>query len=181
MRLGTPNLALAKRLNIWAWIISSVVFLVVLSMRRIHWHSPIDLIALPAVYSVINAVVALLLMMAFYSIRVKADVSRHQKLMTAAALLSALFLLLYVLYHTTHAETSYCGEGWSRPVYYFLLISHILIAAVILPFVLFTYIRAYTGQYQRHKAMARWVFPLWLYVAVTGPLLYLMLLPCYGK
>ncbi|MCL4157717.1 UNVERIFIED_CONTAM: hypothetical protein GTU68_034633 [Idotea baltica] len=104
----------------------------------------------------------------------------HRKLMTTAMLLSALFLLSYVVYHFTTPETKFCGEGAIRMVYFFFLITHIILAAAILPFILFTYIRAYTNQFEKHVKLARWVFPLWLYVAVTGPILFLMLSPCYN-
>ena len=99
--------------------------------------------------------------------------------MQIAILGSALFLILYVLYHFTSTETSYCGEGNWRYVYFFILITHIVLAAVILPFILFTYIRAYIGDFSRHKKLAKRVWPLWVYVSMTGPIVYLMLRPCY--
>ena len=99
--------------------------------------------------------------------------------MTLAMISSLLFLLGYVLYHITNADTKFGGVGTIRPIYFFLLITHIVLAAVIFPFILFTYIRAFTGQFIRHKKMARWVYWFWLYVAVTGPVLYLMIKPYY--
>jgi putative membrane protein len=92
---------------------------------------------------------------------------------------SALFLLSYVLYHFTTPETRFGGEGVIRYIYFFILITHIILAALTLPFILLTFNRAYTDQFDRHRKMARWVFPLWLYVAVTGPICYLMLKPYY--
>jgi putative membrane protein len=92
---------------------------------------------------------------------------------------SALFLISYVLYHFTTPETRYGGQGTMRAIYFFFLITHVVLAAVTLPFILLTFTRAYTNQFERHKKMARWVFPLWLYVAVTGPICYLMLRPYY--
>ena len=174
-----PNLELAKKLNRWAWVISIVVFLVVVLMRRIKLDTGIDFSWLPAVYSILNGLVAILLVISLMAIK-RGNAQLHKKFNTLALIGSAGFLLMYVLYHITTPETSFCGTGPIRYFYFFLLISHILLAAVILPFILFTFIRAYTHQYARHKKMARWVFPLWLYVAVTGPVLYIMLSPCYG-
>ena len=95
--------------------------------------------------------------------------------MTSALVLSALFLVSYVTYHLTMPETVYSGTGIWRVLYIFVLVTHIVLAAVILPLILFTYIRALEGRTERHRRMARWVFPLWLYVVVTGPLIYVML------
>lgn len=173
-----PNLELASKLNKSAWIISGVVFLLVVSMRKIHFDTSIDFSFLPGVYSFINGAVALVLLAALLSIK-KGNAQMHRKLMTFALVLSATFLLMYVVYHTTTPETKFCQEGPIRTIYFFLLITHIVLAAVILPFILFTYIRAYTNQFVKHVKMARWVFPLWLYVALTGPILYWLLYPCY--
>ena len=101
--------------------------------------------------------------------------------MIVAMTCSFIFLTMYIVYHTTTPETKYCGEGNIRYVYFFLLISHVILAAVIFPFILFTFIRGYTFQVEKHKKMAKWVFPFWLYVAVTGPVLYIMLNPCFGN
>ncbi|MEL6865661.1 MAG: DUF420 domain-containing protein [Bacteroidota bacterium] len=106
-------------------------------------------------------------------------VEAHRRAIYLALGLSAMFLLSYVVYHFTTEETRYCMEGNIRYVYFTLLITHVILAGLILPFILFTFIRAFTGQYEMHRKMARWVFPLWLYVAITGPICYLMLMPCY--
>ncbi len=173
------NLGLEKKLNKWAWIVSGAVFLVVVFMRRIKIDTEIDFSFLPPFHSSVNAITAVVLLLALFFIK-KGRASMHRKFMTLALILSMVFLLSYVVYHITTPETPFCGEGPVRYVYFFLLITHIVLAAVILPFILFTYIRAYTNQFARHKKMARWVYPLWLYVAVTGPILYLFLMPCYG-
>ena len=174
-----PNLVLAKKLNKYAWGASILVFILVLSMRRIKIDTGIDFSWLPAFYSTLNGIVAILLVFSLLAIK-RGNARLHQKLNTSALLGSALFLLMYVVYHITTPETLYCGVGPIRYVYFFFLITHIVLAAGILPFILFTFIRAYTQQYDKHKKMARWVYPLWLYVAVTGPVLYMMLSPCYG-
>jgi putative membrane protein len=99
--------------------------------------------------------------------------------MLTAMGLSVLFLLSYVAYHMTNDPTRYGGEGVMRGVYFFLLITHIVSAAVSFPFILFTLVAGLTNRFDAHRRMARWVFPLWLYVAVTGPVCYLMLRPYY--
>jgi len=172
------DLILAKKLNLVAYIVSIVVIALVMLMRRVKIDLGVDFSFLPAVHSSLNAVAAVLLVMALVFVKQK-KIEAHKKTMFAAVIASALFLLSYVLYHFTTPETNYCGEGSIRIVYFVLLISHIILAGVILPFILFTLIRGYTNQIEKHRKMAKWVFPLWLYVAVTGPVLYLMLRPCY--
>jgi putative membrane protein len=137
-----------------------------------------DFTMLPMVNAIINSCTALVLVIAFIFIRRK-QVERHSNMIFVAMTLSFVFLVCYVLYHFTTPETTYCGEGWMRTVYFTFLITHVVLAAVIFPFVLFTFIRGFTGQYARHRKMARWVFPVWLYVAISGPVVYLMLSPCY--
>lgn len=172
------DLRLAKKLNILAYIVSIVVVALVMLMRRVKIDLGVDFSFLPAVHSSLNAIAAVLLIVALVFVKQK-KIEAHKKTMFAAVICSALFLLSYVLYHFTTPETNYCGEGNIRIVYFVLLITHIILAGVILPFILFTLIRGYTNQIEKHRKMAKWVFPLWLYVAVTGPILYLMLRPCY--
>ena len=151
-----------------------------------------DFSFLPPVHVTLNAISAVVLLFAFYFIKNK-QVDKHRKAIYVAMGCSALFLVSYVLYHFTTPEVLF-GDldhnsklsaeelalaGSSRTVYLAVLLTHIVLAAVILPFVLLTFNRAYTAQYDRHKRMARWIFPLWLYVAITGPLCYLMLKPYY--
>ncbi len=174
-----PNLKLEKKLNLVAWAVTIVVLLLVSLMHRFHLETDINFKFLPAVYSTLNALTAISLLVGLYFIKNKQK-EKHEKAMTFAMFLSLLFLLGYVLYHVTNADTKFLGEGWIRPVYFFLLITHIVLAAVIFPFILFTYIRAFTGQFARHKKIARWVYWFWLYVAVTGPVLYLMIKPYYN-
>jgi len=173
------NLKLAKQLNIAAVLVSIVILFIVGFMRQVKLDSGIDFTFLPPVYSSLNALCAVSLGFAFYFIK-NGNVKAHQRAVNLAILLSVLFLVGYVLYHFTTPETKYCGEGNIRYIYFFFLITHIILAALILPFILFTYIRAYTGQIEKHRKMAKIVFPLWFYVAVTGPIIYVMLRPCYG-
>lgn len=175
-----PNLQLAKKLNRAAIVLSGVVVLLVALMGRYKIDTDIDFSFLPPLYSTMNALAAVSLLFSFYFIKNK-NVAAHKKANFTALTLSILFLLGYVLYHITTPSTSYGGEGTMKYIYFFLLISHIILATVTLPFILFTFIRAYTGQIEKHRKMAKWVFPLWLYVAVTGPVVYLMLRPYYGS
>lgn len=176
--LATPNTGLEKRLNIIAYIVSAVVLFLVVMMRRYKIDLGIDFGFLPPFHATLNAITAVILVFALYYIK-NGQVEKHRRAIYLAIGCSALFLLSYVLYHFTTPETRYGGEGIMRTLYFVLLISHITLAALIFPFILLTFIRAYTGQFARHRKMARWVFPIWLYVAITGPVCYLMLLPYY--
>jgi len=173
------NKTLAKKLNIVAYILSAVVLILVGMMRRVKIPTEIDFTFLPPINAVINTLVAVFLVAALYYIK-KRDIVRHKQMIFAAIILSALFLLGYVLYHFTTEETTYCGEGAIRYVYYFVLITHIVLAGISFPFILFTFIRGFTYQVEKHKRMARWVWPIWFYVAITGPITYLLLSPCYN-
>lgn len=173
------NKPLEKKLNRIAWVITAAVLLLVGMMRRIqHIEPDIDFSFLPPLYSTLNALTAVILLAGLYFIKNKQQ-AKHQTAMTIALCSSLLFLLGYVLYHFTTEETKFGGEGAIRYVYFFLLISHVILAAVIFPFILFTFIRAYTRHFDRHRKMARWVYWVWLYVAVTGPVLYFMIKPYY--
>ncbi|MCB0530918.1 MAG: DUF420 domain-containing protein [Lewinellaceae bacterium] len=176
---GTQAQALEKRLNIIAYVLSGVVLVLVGLMRRVKIDLGIDFSFLPPLHASLNALTAVILVCAYFFIR-KKQVEAHRRSIYAAMACSALFLISYVLYHFTTPETRFGGVGTVRVVYFFFLITHVILAALILPFVLLTFNRAYTGQFDRHKRMARWVFPLWLYVAITGPICYLMLRPYYG-
>lgn len=133
---------------------------------------------LPPIYATMNGLTAVFLIAALVAIKNK-QVTLHKRLTTAAIVFSALFLVMYVVYHSTSESTPYGGEGWLRPLYFFLLISHILLSLVIIPLVLVTYVRALAGSFDRHRKIARITFPIWLYVAVTGVVIYLMISPYY--
>lgn len=134
---------------------------------------------LPPVYASLNAVTAVLLVAAVLAIR-RGKRTVHERLTKMALACSAVFLVMYVLYHVTSEPTPYGAQGWIRYVYYFILISHICLSVVVVPFVLFTFSRALAGNFERHKALAKFTFPLWLYVAVTGVIVYLMISPYYA-
>lgn len=133
---------------------------------------------LPPIYATINGITALLLIVAVIAIK-NGNRVLHQKLMTIAIACSVVFLVMYVAYHLTTESTKFGGEGIIRYVYFFLLITHITLSVIIIPFVLFTYVRALSEQFDRHKKLARITFPMWLYVAVTGVIVYLMIAPYY--
>lgn len=175
-----PREELAKKLGIAAWALSAVVLVLVVGMQKIRLPLPDGWSTggLPPFHAMVNAMVAVALMVALVAIKV-GRVRLHRATMVTAMLLSVVFLLSYVAYHMTNDPTRYGGEGILRTVYFLLLISHILFAAVSLPFILFTFIAGWTNRFSAHKRLARWVFPLWLYVAVTGPVCYLMLRPYY--
>lgn len=133
---------------------------------------------LPPIYAAINGLTAILLVLAVRAIK-KGNRALHEKLMASAIGCSVVFLLMYVAYHMTAESTKFGGEGVIRYVYFFLLITHIALSIIIIPLVLFTYVRALSSQFDRHKKLARITFPLWLYVAVTGVVVYLMIAPYY--
>lgn len=139
----------------------------------------IDLTFLPGVYATINGITAVLLVAAVLAIK-QGNKVLHQRLMTTCIMLSALFLILYVAYHMTSESTTYGGDGSWRMFYYIILVSHIVLSVVVVPLVLFTYLRSLLGQFERHRKLARLTFPIWLYVAVSGVVVYLMISPYYG-
>jgi putative membrane protein len=137
-----------------------------------------DFSFLPPIYASINGLTAILLTISFISIK-NGKKARHELINKICIGLSASFLVMYVLYHITSAETSFGGEGAIRYLYFFILITHIILSITVIPFVLFTFSRALAGNFERHKRLAKFTFPLWLYVAVTGVIVYLMINPYY--
>jgi putative membrane protein len=133
---------------------------------------------LPPIYASINAMTALVLVLAFIAIKNK-KIKLHERLMKFAIVLSVLFLLMYIAYHMTSDSTKFGGEGVVKYMYYFVLITHILLSVAVIPFVLITYVRAITNNIEKHKKIARITFPLWLYVAITGVIVFIMISPYY--
>lgn len=133
---------------------------------------------LPPIYASINGLTAILLTIAVIAIK-NGNRILHERLIKLCMVCSILFLGMYVAYHMTSDSTSYGGEGWMRTVYFIILISHIILSIVIIPIVLVTYARAALGNFPMHKKIARYAFPLWLYVAVSGVVVYLMISPYY--
>ena len=137
-------------------------------------ESFLDLSFLPVVNALLNSMSASCLIFGYLAIR-KGNQNRHIKMMLSALTFSFLFLISYLIYHTFHGDTSFNGEGWIRPFYFFILISHISLSAVVLPLVMTTVYFAATGNFKQHPKIARVTLPLWLYVSVTGVIVYLML------
>jgi len=128
--------------------------------------------------AIINSLVSIALILGYSAIRYKKDKSTHQKYMLTAFILSAVFLISYVIYHLSAPPVPYCNEGSIRYLYFFILITHIVLAAIVLPMVLYTIYFSTSGRFDKHKKWARWTFPIWLYVSITGVVVYLMLAPC---
>lgn len=135
--------------------------------------------ALPAVNAVLNSLTAVCLVVGYYFIRRK-NVVRHRAMMGTAFVLGSLFLVSYVAYHSQVPSTKFGGHGLIRTVYYTVLLSHIVLAAVTVALVLFTLYFAVTEQFAKHRRIARWTYPIWLYVSVTGVIVYFMIAPYYS-
>ena len=135
---------------------------------------------LPPIYATINGVTAILLITAVLAIK-KGNRKVHERLMKLAILCSVLFLVMYVAYHMTSDSTPFGGEGAIRYVYFFILITHIVLSIAIIPLVLITYVKALAQRFDKHKKIAKITFPIWLYVAITGVIVYLMISPYYAN
>lgn len=141
-------------------------------------HIPAFVPWLPRINAAINTVCSALLVVSFLAIK-RGNVALHKRLNLSTFILSALFLLSYVTFHTFGVETRFPADNPIRPLYLFILITHIVLAAVVLPLVLVTLYRGLAGPVSAHRAIAKWTFPVWLYVTVTGVVVYLMISPYY--
>ena len=159
-------------------ILSVVIPVVVAILFGVKIPNVAPLSFLPPIYATINGLTAIILIMAFFAIKNR-KIVLHENLMTTAIGCSVVFLCMYVAYHMTSDSTKFGGEGFIKYVYYFILLSHILLSIIVIPFVLITYVRAITNNFEKHKKIARITFPLWLYVAVSGVIVYLMISPYY--
>src|SRR6476660_5284553 len=135
---------------------------------------PNDYSIFPAINATLNGTSAVLLVVAHRMIK-RGKMAAHRAIMLAAVATSTLFLISYLYYHWHVGSVHFQGHGWSRPVYFTILTSHTILAATIVPLVIITLSRALRGRFERHRAIARWTYPLWLYVSVTGVVIYLML------
>jgi len=167
-----------KKYNKLIVVLSIIIPLIVTILFRVKIPNVEPLMFLPPIYATINAITAIILITALIAVKNK-KITLHKRLMTLAIILSALFLIMYVAYHMTSDSTKFGGEGTIKYVYYFILITHVLLSIIIIPFVLITYVRAITNNIERHKKIARITFPLWLYVAITGVLVYILISPYY--
>ena len=173
MQTETP-----KKYKVIIWILSIVLPIAVALLFAIKIPNVPRLGFLPPIYASINGFTAVFLVLA---VRAAKQGKRllHQRLIQVCIGFSITFLLLYILYHITSDSTVYGGEGVVKYIYYFILISHILLSIAVIPFVLVTYVRGMTNQIDRHRKIARIAFPIWLYVAVTGVVVYWMIAPYY--
>ncbi|OEK09189.1 hypothetical protein A8C32_10690 [Flavivirga aquatica] len=167
-----------KKYNKLIVILSILIPVVVAALFGVKIPNVEPLTFLPPIYASINALTALVLILAFIAIRNK-KIILHKRLMTFAIILSVAFLGMYVAYHMTSDSTKFGGEGTIKYVYYFILLTHILLSIIVIPFVLITYVRAITNNIEKHKKIAKITFPLWLYVAITGVVVYVMISPYY--
>ena len=170
-----------RKWNIAIIVVSILIPLIVSALFRSQPPEvtpEFDLTIFPKFHAIINSTASLLLILGFYFIKQK-NMKAHRIAMMMALFLSFLFLLSYITYHSLSESTTYGGEGIVRTIYYFVLITHIVLSAVIVPIVLFTFKYAWLGDFKKHKKLAKWTFPLWLYVTITGVLVYLMISPYY--
>ncbi|MEM8846417.1 MAG: DUF420 domain-containing protein [Bacteroidota bacterium] len=168
-----------KRYNQWITVVSIVIPLVVALLFGYKIPNAEPLSFLPPIYATTNGITAVLLVLALVAIK-NGKMKLHRNLMMGCITLSALFLVMYVAYHMTSESTKYGGEGFLRYAYFFILITHIALSIIIIPLVLKTYSKAYLQDFEAHRKWARYTFPIWLYVAVTGVVVYLMISPYYA-
>ncbi|WP_111307671.1 DUF420 domain-containing protein [Confluentibacter sediminis] len=174
----SENMLDEKKYNKLIVVLSVVIPIVVAILFGVKIPNVEPLSFLPPIYATINGLTAIILIVAFIAIKNK-NIVLHENLMTTAIWCSVVFLVMYVAYHMTSDSTKFGGEGAIKYIYYFILITHILLSIIIIPFVLITYVRAITNNIERHKKIAKITFPLWLYVAVTGVIVYVMISPYY--
>ncbi len=173
------NIALKeKKFNRLITIVSVVVPVVVAILFGVKIPNVERLGFLPPIYATINGLTAVLLLVAVWAIK-NGKRKLHQNIMTTCIALSLVFLMMYIVYHMTADSTRFGGQGTIKYVYYFILISHIILSITIIPLVLKTYARAYSGKFESHRKLAKITFPIWLYVAITGVVVYLMISPYY--
>ncbi|CAM1371816.1 Uncharacterized membrane protein YozB [Tenacibaculum litoreum] len=167
-----------KKYKKFITVVSIVIPIAVAALFGIKIPNVEPLSFLPPIYASINGFTAVLLVASVVAIK-NGKRKLHEQLNTTAIVCSALFLVMYVAYHMTSDSTKFGGEGIIKYVYFFILITHILLSIIIIPFVLITFVRARLGNFPEHKKIAKITFPLWLYVAVTGVVVYLMISPYY--
>jgi len=169
-----------KLARILIGVVSFVVFAAVVLLSRVQLKVDLgfDVHVFARINAFLNSIVAVLLLAALIAVKQR-KYELHKKIMMAAIILSALFLVSYICHHLFAGDTKFGGEGPIRPVYFIILITHIFLAAIILPFILFTAYRAMVAEFPAHKKLARITWPIWFYVAVTGVIVYLMISPYY--
>jgi len=167
-----------KKYKKFITIVSIVIPIAVAILFGVKLPNVTPLSFLPPIYASINGLTAVLLIASVIAIK-NGKRRLHEQLNTTAIGCSLLFLVMYIGYHMTTESTTYGGEGTIKYVYFFILITHIILSVIIIPLVLFTFMRARLGDFPAHKKIAKITFPLWLYVAITGVIVYLMISPYY--
>ena len=166
-----------KRFKLLTTIASIAIPLVVAVLFKVKIEG-VDFSILPPIYATINGITAVFLVLALIAIKRK-NRKIHEIIMKFCLALSLVFLALYVAYHMTSDSTPYGGNGTIKYIYYFILISHILLSVIVIPLVLFSYFHAWKGDFVKHKKLTRITWPIWFYVAVTGVIVYMMISPFY--
>jgi putative membrane protein len=176
------NNTLEQKYNKWIVLLSIAIPVAVAVLFKVKLKdfgfNVTPLSFLPPIYATINGITAILLITAVLAIK-NGNRKRHELLMKFAIGCSIAFLVMYVAYHMTADSTKYGGEGILKYVYFFILITHIFLSIAVIPLVLITYVRALANKFDKHKKIAKITFPIWLYVAVTGVIVYLMISPYY--
>ena len=176
------NNTIEQKYNKWIVLLSIAIPVVVAVLFKVKLKdfgfdvAPLSF--LPPIYATVNGITAVLLVVAVLAIK-NGNRKRHELLMKMAIGCSVAFLAMYVAYHMTSESTKYGGEGVLRYVYFFILLTHIVLSIAIIPLVLITYVRALASKFDKHRKIAKITFPIWLYVAVTGVIVYLMISPYY--
>lgn len=174
--------SIEAKYNKWIIILSVLIPVAVAALFKVKLKdlgfdvSPLPI--LPPIYATINGITALVLVAAVVAIK-NGKRKLHENLMKSAIACSLVFLVLYIAYHMTTASTKFGGTGTIQYIYFFILVSHIVLSIAVIPLVLITYVRALAERFDKHKKIARITFPIWLYVAVTGVVVYLMISPYY--
>lgn len=176
------NNSVEKKYNIWIVILSILIPVAVAILLTVRLKdfgiNPEPMHFLPPIYATINGLTGIILVIAVIAIK-NGNRKLHENLMKFAIALSVGFLVLYIAYHLTTDATKYGGTGISRTIYFILLASHIILSIVTIPLVLVSYVRALAEKFDKHKQLTRYTFPIWLYVTVTGVIVYLMISPYY--
>jgi putative membrane protein len=159
------------------WAISIGIPVIVAAFFQVQFDYSMPF--LPYVNAVINSLTLICILSGLYFIK-QGNQERHWQMMTTALFLSVGFLISYLLYHASSEETSFGGEGWIRYVYFFLLITHILLSAIIVPLVLITFLRAKLEQFEKHRKIAKYTFVIWTYVLASGIAVFFMIEPYYS-
>ncbi len=169
-----------RKFFILSIVVSVLVFCIVLFLNIIPKpeNTPSFARFLPGLNATINGTCSVLLILSLYFIR-KKNVLMHKRINMSAFFLSCIFLVSYILYHYFSEETKFPSDNFWRPAYLIILLTHILLASLILPFILMSFYRGLNNQVEKHKKIVRWTYPIWLYVTITGVVIYLMISPHY--